>query len=131
MEVNALSQSSAARAAASEHFERSGEARQKALEESRRTVTEREIARVDQSKARSAEQLAELREAVARAIGANTRLSISRSSNSLDFVYRAIDVDTGEVVNEWPQDVFIELIRGVRDDVRTDVDAGLILDNVA
>ena len=131
MAVNALSQASAAQAGANSEFERSGHARRQALEESRRSVTERELARADQSKARSAEQLAELREAVARAVGANTRLSIARAENSLEFIYRAIDIDTGEIVNEWPQDVFIELIRGVREDVRTDVDAGLILDNVA
>ncbi|NWG93189.1 MAG: hypothetical protein HXY21_11900, partial [Parvularculaceae bacterium] len=83
------------------------------------------------AKARSADRLAEVREAVARVLGANTRLSISRSESSLDFVYRAIDVDTGEIVNEWPQEVFIDLIRGVRDDVRSDVDAGLMLDRVA
>jgi len=131
MEVNALSQSSTARTAGNDAYGRAGEARREALAESRRNVTERELARVDESKARSAEQLAELREAVARVVGANTRLSIARSANSLDFIYRAIDVDTGEVVNEWPQDGFIGLIRGVRQDVRADVDAGLMLDRVA
>ncbi|MEZ5914617.1 MAG: hypothetical protein R3C42_03185 [Parvularculaceae bacterium] len=64
--MNALSQASAAQAGANSEFERSGHARRQALEESRRSVTERELARADQSKARSAEQLAELREAVAR-----------------------------------------------------------------
>ncbi|NWG93533.1 MAG: flagellar protein FlaG [Parvularculaceae bacterium] len=88
-------------------------------------------ARAEAAKARSADRLAEVREAVARVLGANTRLSISRSESSADFVYRAIDVDTGEIVNEWPQEVFIDLIRGVRDDVRSDVDAGLMLDRVA
>ncbi len=126
MEVNALSQSPSA-----PRPDRSGEQRNEALAQKRRELTQDQLARADDSKARAADQLAELREAVARVVGANTRLSISRSENSLGFVYRAIDVDTGEIVNEWPQDKFVDLVRGVREDVRTDVDAGLMLDHVA
>ena len=83
------------------------------------------------SRAASSERLAELREAIARVVGANTRLSVTRSESTNNFVYRAIDAETGEVVHEWPQDHFIELIRGVSADVRADVDAGLMLDHVA
>lgn len=131
MEVNALSQSPSAPNLGNGRPDRSGEQRNEALAEKRRELSQDHIARAEDSKARASEQLAELREAVARVIGANTRLSISRSENSLNFIYRAIDVDTGEIVNEWPQDTFVELVRGVRDDVRTDVDAGLMLDHVA
>ncbi len=126
MEVNALSQSPSAPRA-----ERSGDQRNAALAEKRRELTQDHINRAEDSKARTADQLAELREAVARVIGANTRLSIMRSADSSDFIYRAIDVETGEVVNEWPQDVFVQLIRGVREDVRNDVSAGLMLDQMA
>lgn len=126
MEVNALLQSHSAPRA-----DRSGEERNEALAERRKALNAEVAARAEAAKARSADRLAEVREAVARVLGANTRLSISRSESSLDFVYRAIDVDTGEIVNEWPQEVFIDLIRGVRDDVRSDVDAGLMLDRVA
>jgi len=126
MDVSALSQPHAAPST-----DRSGEKRNDALAQKRREQTHEHIARAEDSKARAADQLAELREAVARVIGANTRLSISRADNSPGFVYRAIDVDTGEVVNEWPQDIFIGLVRGVREDVKTDVDAGLMLDHVA
>lgn len=126
MEVNALLQSHSAPRA-----DRSGEERNQALAERRKALNAEVAARAEEAKARSADRLAEVREAVARVLGANTRLSISRSESSLDFVYRAIDVDTGEIVNEWPQEVFIDLIRGVRDDVRSDVDAGLMLDRVA
>jgi len=126
MDVTALSQPHSAPST-----DRSGEKRNEALAQKRRELTHEHIARVEDSKARAADQLAELREAVARVIGANTRLSISRSDNSPGFIYRAIDVDTGEVVNEWPQDIFIGLVRGVREDVKTDVDAGLMLDHVA
>lgn len=107
-----------------------GEERSAALAESRRQSSAEQVARAEQAQARTADRLAEVREAVARVLGANTRLSIART-NAFDFVYRAIDVDTGEVINEWPQAVFVDLIRGVRDDVRADVDAGAFLDRVA
>ena len=87
--------------------------------------------RQQESQARTADRLSEVREAVARVLGLNTRLSITRPENSLNFVYRAIDIDTGEVVNEWPESRFIDLVRGVSQDVRTDVNAGAILDSVA
>lgn len=110
--------------------QQAGEQRSEALAERRRQSNTDLQLRAAESQARSADRLAEVREAVARVLGANTRLSITRTS-AFDFVYRAVDVDTGEVVNEWPQAVFVELIRGVRDDVRTDVDAGAFLDRVA
>lgn len=130
MEVNALSPSTQA-----PRQDRSGEQRNEALAEKRRTLSAEQVARAEDQRARAADQLAEVREAVQRVLGANTRLSISRSETSFDFIYRAIDIDTGEVVNEWPQDSFIELVRGVRDDVRADVAAGrnlgAMLDRVA
>ena len=126
MEVNALSHSQSA-----PRPDRSGEQRNEALAQKRRESTLDHIQRAEDSKARASDQLAQLREAVARVIGANTRLSIMRADNSLGFVYRAIDVDTGEIVNEWPQDTFVELVRGVREDVQADIDAGLMLDHVA
>ena len=126
MEVTALSQPQTA-----PRPDRSGDRRNEALAQNRRELTHDHIARAEDSRARASDQLAELREAVARVIGANTRLSISRSENSPRFIYRAIDVDTGEIINEWPQDIFIGLVRGVRQDVKIDVDAGLMLDHVA
>lgn len=131
MEVNALLQSASATPLRTGGADRSGSHRNEALAENRKEVSAEQLARADDQRARAADELAQLREAVARVVGANTRLSISRTEQGLDFVYRAIDVDTGEVVSEWPQETFIQLIRGVRDDVRTDVDAGLILDHVA
>lgn len=107
-----------------------GEQRSEALAERRRQSNADLQQRAAAAEARTSDRLAEVREAVARVLGANTRLSIARTG-AFDFVYRAVDVDTGEVVNEWPQAVFVELIRGVRDDVRTDVDAGAFLNRVA
>lgn len=126
MEVNAVSQQQPA-----SRPDRSGDQRNEALAQKRREHAQNQIARTEDTQARASDQLAELREAVARVTGANTRLSISRSENSNSFVYRAIDIDTGEVISEWPQDIFVGLVRGVRQDVKTDVDAGLVLDRVA
>jgi uncharacterized FlaG/YvyC family protein len=125
MEVGSLSN-----AAVAPRPQQSGEERSAALAQSRREANAEQLARAEQAQARTSDRLAEVREAVARVLGANTRLSIARTS-AFDFVYRAVDIDTGEVVNEWPQAVFVELIRGVGEDVRTDVDAGAFLDRVA
>jgi len=111
--------------------DRSGEERAAALAESRREATAQRISEAEASRAASAERFAEIREAIARVIGANTRLSVARSESSPNFVYRAIDAKTGEVVQEWPEERFISLVRGVTEDVRIDVDAGLMLDRVA
>lgn len=111
-------------------LDQEGEARAAALAEKRRAASAQQSARADADRVRHAEQLAELREAVSRALGANTRLSIERRED-LGFVYRAIDKATGEIVHEWPEETFLALVRGVREDVRTDVDAGLMLDDVA
>jgi uncharacterized FlaG/YvyC family protein len=106
------------------------ERRSEALAEKRRALSLQHAAQVEESRARAADRLAELKEAVARVVGADTRLSIARS-DSFGFVYRAIDIETGEVVHEWPQQTFLNLVRAVREDVRADVEAGLILDRVA
>ena len=102
-------------------------------------------------RARGAEKLAETREAIARAVGVDTRLSIEKSTgenhgenhgensgensgeshgDSPGFIYRAINIHTGEIVHEWSQAQFLELVRNVRTDVQADIDAkGLILDD--
>lgn len=130
MEVNATSPTPPA-----PRTDRSGDQRNEALAQKRRELTQDHIARAEDSNARAADQLAAVREAVARVLGANTRLSISWSEDSLDFIYRAIDIDTGEVVNEWPQATFVDLVRGVREDVHVDIDSGrdigTVLDRVA
>jgi uncharacterized FlaG/YvyC family protein len=124
-------EATAVRPVAEPRIDTAGRERSAALAENRRAATEQRIDRAEESRAASSERLAEVREAIARVVGANTRLSVTRSESSNDFVYRAIDAETGEVVHEWPQDHFIALIRGVSADVRTDVDAGLMLDRVA
>ena len=103
-----------------------------ALAKARSELRDKGAQTAEASRSRSSEKLAETREAISRALGANTRLSIQRAPDALRFVYKAIDVNTGEIVNEWPEATFLELVRGVRDDVRQDVDqTGLLLDDLA
>jgi uncharacterized FlaG/YvyC family protein len=108
-----------------------GRERAAALAEKRAASTEQKIEAGDASRNKAAEALAATREAIARALGLNTHLSITRSTSAPTFVYRAIDNATGEVVHEWPEETFMELVRGVRTDVETDVGAGLLLDKIA
>lgn len=109
-----------------------GAERTAALAEARSSASEARAREAAAARARGAEKLAETREAIARAVGANTRLSIERSGNASQFIYRAIDINTGEVINEWPEDKFLALVRSVRSDVQTDIEAkGLILDDLA
>ena len=108
-----------------------GRERAAALAEKRAAATEQKIEAGDASRNKAAEALAATREAIARALGLNTHLSITRSNSAPTFVYRAIDNATGEIVHEWPEETFMELVRGVRTDVETDIDAGLLLDKIA
>ena len=117
--------------AAAEAAAQAGQARNDALAEGRARNISQSTADAETQQARAAEALAATREAIARAIGANTRLSISRGAGATEFIYRAIDIDSGEVVQEWPQGAFLNLIRGVREDVAADVTAGLVLDETA
>ncbi|MGF1545168.1 MAG: hypothetical protein ACFB00_11815 [Parvularculaceae bacterium] len=86
---------------------------------------EGEAAAADEARARSAETLAATREAIARALGANTRLAISPNENAPGFIYRAIDVDTGEVVQEWPEAQFVDAVRTARADVEAERAGGV------
>ncbi len=102
--------------------------RSEALATRRREALAERTAAADASRSRASQELAATREAIARAIGANTRLSITPADGPGAFVYQAIDVDTGEVVQQWPEGAFLQLVRGVREDVNIDVEAGLVLD---
>ncbi|MEO0878447.1 MAG: flagellar protein FlaG [Pseudomonadota bacterium] len=88
-----------------------GARRAEGLAEARRTARESQLASAEQSRADQAAQIAEAREIIARAVGANTRLSIERRADASTFVYRAIDQATGEVIQEWPPEQFAEAVR--------------------
>ncbi len=91
-----------------------GADRTAALAEARQRVQAAQVQAAEEARANQAEQLARSRDAIARALGANTRLSIERSSASDIFVYRAIDNATGEIVREWPPQQFAEFVRELR-----------------
>ncbi len=88
-----------------------GADRAAALAEARQRAQAAQAQAAQEARANQAEQLAQSRDAIARALGANTRLSIERSNASDIFVYRAIDNATGEIVREWPPQQFAEFIR--------------------
>ena len=76
--------------------------RTQALADARRRASQSALANAEAAEARRADSFENARDILSRALGANTRLAIARQDESLTFVYRAIDVDTGEIVREWP-----------------------------
>ena len=90
-----------------------GADRLEALAQARRRLQAEKLQAQQSSREAQSQQLQASREAIARALGVNTRLSIERTNTQDVFVYRAIDRETGEVVNEWPPQQFAELIQSV------------------
>lgn len=64
--------------------------------------------------ARRTREIAVLRDVVANAVGADTRVSITRAPTAPIFVYQAIDEKTGEVVQQWPRLDFLGHARLIR-----------------
>ena len=67
--------------------------------------------------------------AILRVIGEGARIHITRCSESHEIRYQSVKSDTGEIIQDWSQEDYIRLIRGVRDDVLHDVDQGLLLED--
>jgi hypothetical protein len=82
-----------------------------ALAENRRRLSTEGRQSAEAARVRQSEQIAELRQVVAEAVGANTRLAIARAPEAPIFLYRAIDRATGEVVQEWPRLEFLSHAR--------------------
>ena len=108
MDVSALGSSTTGRG---DNLATSGAQRNEALADARRQARNAQLDAARAAQENRAVQFAETRDLIARAIGANTRLSISRSDASDIFVYRAIDRDSGEIVQEWPPQQFAEFVR--------------------
>ncbi|MEX0643879.1 MAG: flagellar protein FlaG [Parvularculaceae bacterium] len=107
-----------------------GAERAAALAEARRQVSGAQVEAERAAQTRRTETIAETRAAIAEALGANTRISITRGEEALMFVYQAIDVNSGEVVQEWPPERFVEFVNSIRPGAGEDV-AGLIVDSEA
>ena len=112
----------------------SGAERSEALARARRklqadTLSAERIAQQSQS-----ELTAASREVIEQALGTNTRLSIEQTDAQDVFVYRAVDKVTGEVVNEWPPQQFVEFVRQVQSDQSNEaaeIQSGTIIDEEA
>jgi uncharacterized FlaG/YvyC family protein len=109
---------------------KAAEERSSALAEARRQASAARQAEADAAKARQTDAIASTREAIAQAIGANTRVAIARAEGSPTFIYQAIDVETGEIVRQWPMQKFVELLNGIRPGAGDHI-AGLVLDSLA
>jgi|GEM_PF-3220959 len=111
-----------------------GVERTEALAQARKQLQSDQLQAAQTSQQSRSELTAASREAIARALGANTRISIERTDAQDIFVYRAIDRDTGEVINEWPPHQFAELLRSAQTepgDQIEPVESGVIVDEKA
>lgn len=86
-----------------------GAGRAAELAEARRRASADRAQSAEASSARRAERIEEYRAAVADAVGANTRVAITRAPSAPIFLYQAIDRETGEVIHAWPRLEFIGL----------------------
>lgn len=114
--------------AAARHMEQ-GQERAAALAEARRRSSAEARQSVAEATARQEELFAASREIIAQATGANTRLSITKSEQAGVFVFRAIDVETGEVVMQWPPEQFAALAKSLG--LAADALPGAVIDREA
>ena len=49
-----------------------------------------------------ADRLQRTQQLVSELVGANTRVQVDRRENAPGFHYKAVDVETGEIIAEWP-----------------------------
>lgn len=105
--------------------------RNQALADARRRASQSALANAEAGEARRADRMQDARAIIERALGANTKLSISRDSASPTYVYRAIDVDTGEVIREWPPAEFAEFIADHKKEFSVNDFAGVVVDEQA
>ncbi len=73
-----------------------------ALAAARQRASQAALHNADAAEAKRADQREMVRGILERAVCANTRLSITRGDSAGAYVYRAIDVDSGDIVREWP-----------------------------
>ena len=104
-----------------------------ALAEARQRASQTALQTAEAAQSRKAEQREMLRSILEQAVGANTRLSISRREGVDSFVYRAIDVNSGAVVREWPPVQFANFLqeRGASQRLAAEAMAGLLVDEQA
>ncbi|MEM8771127.1 MAG: flagellar protein FlaG [Pseudomonadota bacterium] len=105
--------------------------RNQALAEARRNATQSALQNAEAAEARRADNREQARAILERAVGANTRVSISRPDQTESFVYQAIDVNTGEVVREWPPADFARFLEQNAPELLEQPNAGVVIDEQA
>ncbi len=105
--------------------------RTQALADARRRASQSALANAEAGETRRADRMQDARAIIERALGANTKLSISRDGASPTYIYRAIDVDTGEVIREWPPAEFVEFIAQQNKSSNVDDPSGVVVDEQA
>ena len=107
--------------------------RSEALAAARQRSSQAAIQTADAAEAKRADQREMVRAILERAVGANTRLSVTRGDSVGAYIYRAIDVDSGEVVLEWPPEQMIQLLEenGVSAELAAEALAGLTVNEEA
>lgn len=109
---------------------KAGAKRVAALAKARRETSAAQVEAERAAQVRRTKALAATRAAIAKALGVNTRISIARGQSSFAFVYRAVDINSGEVVKEWPPERFVEFVNSVIPGASDDL-AGLLVDREA
>ena len=102
--------------------------RNQALAQARQRATQGALQRAEQAESQRADSRQNVREIFEQALGANTRLSITRDEVGPTFVYRAIDVDSGEVVHEWPPAEFAAFLAENGNNIDLAALAGSVVD---
>jgi len=107
--------------------------RSAALADARQRASQAALQSAKAGETRKMDQRETTRTILERAIGANTRLSIARNGSNDTFVYRAIDVNSGEVIIEWPPVQFAKFLvdNGAAAGLAADALQGLVLDEQA
>jgi len=71
-------------------------------------------------------------ETLQKVIGANARLSIEAHEKSGDYVYKSIDRNTGEVINQWPPEKFLRFLEAELERLElTGASVGVVADQKA
>ncbi|MEL6378479.1 MAG: hypothetical protein AAFQ29_01800 [Pseudomonadota bacterium] len=84
--------------------------RRASLEQARRSASADQIAAAERDTRLRAERFRESTEIIQQALGVNTRVEIAEGDGANPYTYRAIDINSGEVVNEWPPVQFAALL---------------------
>ncbi len=106
----------------------SAQSRSQGLEQARRSLNAERLADAEQARDRQNAQIEAAREILQRAVGANTRLEIEAADGPSPFVYRAIDINSGEIVSEWPPVQFASMLRETADALSLATPSGITVD---